>query len=144
MVPTAVVFDLDDTLLASDRARTRALRQMLGPNADLHWARAVAQECWDAYQRGDCSWDEQRRRRWIAVGVPEERAIEIDDQYRAHYEAIRIRPGAKALLTGLKARGARLALLSNSRPSYVEARLREHRLSGLFDLVFQMVPPRRK
>jgi HAD superfamily hydrolase (TIGR01509 family) len=140
----AAVFDLDDTLIASDRARVRKLRSLLGPGVDLRRVRAVAQECWESYQRGECSWDEQRRRRWTGIGVAHERAIEIDDEYRAHYETIRIRPGARSLLAGLKQRGVRLALVSNSQPGYVEPRLREHRLDGIFDFVFQMIPPRRK
>ncbi|MBO0702982.1 MAG: HAD family hydrolase [Candidatus Dormibacteraeota bacterium] len=144
MAPIAAVFDLDDTLIASDRARLRKLRQLLGPGVDLHRVQEVARECWEAYQRGDCTWDEQRRRRWTAIGIPEERALEVDDAYRAHYETIRIRPGARALLTGLKDRDVRLALMSNSQPSYVESRLREHRLGGVFEFVFQMIPPRRK
>jgi HAD superfamily hydrolase (TIGR01509 family) len=144
MPPSAVVFDLDDTLIASDRARIRTLRQLLGPDADLRRAMAVSKECWDSYQRGDCSWDEQRRRRWTAIGIPEERADEIDHEFRAHYDTIRIRPGARALLLGLKHRGVRLAIVSNSQPSYVEARLRQHRLAGIFNHVCQMVPPRRK
>lgn len=141
---SCVVFDLDDTLIASDRARSRKLRELLGPGADLRRVRAVAQECWEAYQRGECSWEQQRRRRWTAIGVPDDRALEVDDEYRAHYETIRIRPGARALVTGLKARAVRLALVSNSQPSYVESRLREHRLGGVFDFVFHMIPPRRK
>jgi HAD superfamily hydrolase (TIGR01509 family) len=140
----AVVFDLDDTLIASERARMRKLGALLGPGADLRRVRAIAEECWAAYQRGDCSWAEQRRRRWTAIGVLESRAVELDDEYRSHYRTIRIRPGARALLTGLKQRGIRLALVSNALPSYVEARLHEHRLEGYFDHVFQMVPPRRK
>jgi len=88
--------------------------------------------------------DEQRRRRWTALGVLESRADELDDEYRSYHRTIRIRPGARALLTGLKRRGARLALVSNAHPSYVEARLQEHRLEGFFDHVFEMVPPRRK
>jgi len=122
----------------------RKLGALLGPGADLRRARAIADECWAAYQRGDCSWDEQRRRRWTALGVLESRADELDDEYRSYHRTIRIRPGARALLTGLKRRGARLALVSNAHPSYVEARLQEHRLEGFFDHVFEMVPPRRK
>jgi FMN phosphatase YigB (HAD superfamily) len=38
----AVVFDLDDTLVASNRARMRKLRELHGPRADLRRARAVA------------------------------------------------------------------------------------------------------
>ena len=68
MPVSAAIFDLDDTLIASDRARMRKLRDLLGPGADLRRARAIAQECWDAYQRGESSWDEQRRRRWTAIG----------------------------------------------------------------------------
>lgn len=123
-------FDLDGTLIASDRARIRKLRELLGPGVKMRDVRAIAQECWEAYQRGECSWDEQRRRRWTGVGVPEERALQVDDDYRRHYETICIRPGARALLRDLKAAGARLALVSNSLPSYVEARLGEHRLGG--------------
>ena len=144
MTPAAAVFDLDDTLIASDRARMRKLRALLGPDADLRRVRAVAQECWDSHQRGECSWDEQRCRRWTAIGVPEERAIAVDDEYRAHYETIRIRPGARDLLARLKRRAVRLGLISNSQPGYVDSRLREHRLGCIVDLVFQMIPPRRK
>src|SRR5215470_6465830 len=102
MLPLAVVFDLDDTLIASDRARIRKLRELLGRGADLRQAMAVAMEWWNAYQRGECSWDEQRRQRWIAIGIPEDKAIAIDDDYRSHYDTIRIRPGARGLLTSLK------------------------------------------
>lgn len=140
----AVVFDLDDTLIASDRARMRKLRELLGPGADLRRARAVAEECFESYQRGEVSWEEQRRRRWTAIGVRDDRAQLVDDDYRRHYESIRIRPGARALLTALRRGGSRLALISNSRPDYVEDRLRQLKLDSAFDHVFEMRPPQRK
>jgi len=80
MAPSAVIFDLDDTLIASDRARTRTLRQLLGPNADFGRTKTVAQECWESYQRGECTWDEQRRRRWTAMGIAEDLALSIVKQ----------------------------------------------------------------
>src|SRR2546423_9650046 len=122
----------------------RKLRELLGPGADLRGARAVAQEYFEAYQRGVYSWEDQRRGRWTAVGVPEDCAHLVDDDYRGHYESIRIRPGARALLTALRRRGLRLALISNSLPAYVEGRLRQLKLDSAFDHIFEMRPPRRK
>lgn len=95
-----IVFDFADTLIASDRARIRELRRLVGPGVDLRQVRQKAQEWYDRYRRGECTWEEQRRARWIAIGVAAEDAAAVDDDYRRHYDSIRLRVGVREMLNG--------------------------------------------
>ena len=138
--PAAVVFDLDDTLLASERARLRTLRRLLGSPALVRRLARVNTESWRRYMAGEQTLEQHRIGRWAAVGIPEDEAAAVDVQYRAHYETIRIRLGARAMLAGLRSRGLRIGLLSNSTRDYVGARLAQVGLAACFDHVAEIQP----
>ncbi len=74
------------------------------------------------------------------MGVADETALAVDDEYRAYYDRIRKRRGATALLAGLKQRGVRVGLLSNNEPLYVSERLRQDGIATVFDVVFEAAP----
>ena len=137
LLPRAVAFDLDDTLLATSAARIRRLRAVTsGTGVGVREALAIGEACFRAYQRGDLTWEEQRVRRWTLIGVPEDQAAGVDEDYRNYYASIRMRRGARSLIKRLRDHGVRLALVSNSEPEYVYARLHQLDLAHAFDYVF--------
>lgn len=104
----------------------------------------VNTESWRRYMAGEQTLEQHHLGRWASVGIPEARARLVDVEYRAHYDKIRVRVGARAMLSGLRSRGLRIGLLSNSTQEYVGERLRQIRLEGFFDHVAEFQPGRHK
>lgn len=129
----AVVLDLDDTLIASERARKRAYAQLEDDGIDPRQATVVNARWFDRYHAGECSLEELRTGRWIELGLSPERAQEVDEQYRHHHTQIRPRRGALRTLQTLHAAGLKLVLLSNAGIDYVRDRVAASRFDGLLD-----------
>ncbi|MFT4293853.1 MAG: HAD family hydrolase [Micropruina sp.] len=120
-----VLLDLDGTLLdhrgAADRAVVAWARQ-LGlsddPDPVARWRRAESQH-YPQFERGECSFQEQRRRRVRAfssalAGVDDERADALFDDYAAHYrQNWQALPGAAELIDRAFANGCRVGVLTN-------------------------------
>ncbi|MHB8571759.1 MAG: HAD family hydrolase [Candidatus Dormibacteria bacterium] len=111
--PATVIFDMDDTLIASAAARRRGRQAALpeGISASLHargeWL------WWRRYSMGECSIEELRLGRWTDVGLSVAEAEQADAIYRRVAGQIRVRPHARALLRELRRRGHRLVVLTN-------------------------------
>lgn len=129
----AVVLDLDDTLIASERARKRAYAELGADGIDPRRATAVNARWFDRYHAGECSLDELRTGRWMELGLTRERALEVDEQYREHHTRIRPRRHATQTLRTLHAAGLKLVLLSNAGIDYVRDRVAASRFDGLLD-----------
>jgi putative hydrolase of the HAD superfamily len=100
----AVLFDLDGTLMDHDGARTAGLAAHVGerlPNArgqelariDGEWRRLEALH-YDEYARGECSFEQQRRRRvrglheWLGLAAPSDADADAwFGGYLTHYRA---------------------------------------------------------
>ena len=132
MVLTTVVLDLDDTLIASARARVRAYKSLRSFGIDPGEAEAINNLWWPRYYRGECSLEELRLGRWVDLGLDPERAAEVDELYRRHHHHIRSRHGARHMLEELSRSGVRLILLSNAGIDYVRERVAALRVDALF------------
>jgi putative hydrolase of the HAD superfamily len=134
----AVVLDLDDTLIASERARRRAYASLGEEGIDPVQASAINARWFDRYHAGECSLDELRTGRWIELGLTPERALEVDERYREHHTQIRPRRDAARVLQTLHGAGLRLILLSNAGIDYVRDRVAassfEPWLDGIVDI----------
>ncbi|HEY8684956.1 MAG TPA: HAD family hydrolase [Chloroflexota bacterium] len=129
----AVVLDLDDTLIASERARKRAYAALGADGIDPRQATVVNARWFDRYHAGECSLEELRTGRWIELGLSPERALQVDEQYRDHHTHIRPRRDALRTLQTLRAAGLKLVLLSNAGIDYVRDRVAASRFDGLLD-----------
>jgi putative hydrolase of the HAD superfamily len=127
----AVVLDLDDTLIASERARKRAYAALGADGIDPRQATVVNARWFDRYHAGECSLEELRTGRWIELGLTPERALEVDEQYRNHHTQIRPRRDALRTLRALHEAGLKLVLLSNAGIDYVRDRVAASSFDGL-------------
>jgi len=135
---STVVFDLDDTLIASGRARQRAIRALCDVGIDPREAEAANERWWDRYYRGECSLEQVRQNRWTDLGLSSQQAVEVDARFRAHHQNIRARRGARHLLERLREANLKLVLLSNAGIDYVRDRVAAlgvaHLLDGIVDM----------
>ncbi len=131
----AVVFDLDDTLLAATRARIRANRILreLGIHP-LRW-RAVGDGWWRRYVQGEITSQELRHGRWLAVGLEGDAAVAADRAWRAVAFDCEFRIGARRLLREVHAAGLRTAILTNGTIDPQRLKIEKHGLAELVDLV---------
>jgi HAD superfamily hydrolase (TIGR01509 family) len=129
----AVVLDLDDTLIASQRARRRAYATLEADGIDPRQASAVNARWFDRYHAGECSLEELRTGRWVELGLSPERAREVDELYRDHHTRIRPRRDAVRILRTLREAGLKLVLLSNAGIDYVRDRVAASSFDGLLD-----------
>ena len=131
----AVVFDLDDTLLAATRARVRSNRFLreLGIHP-LTW-RAVGDRWWERYVEGEISSEELRHGRWLALGLEGEAAVAADTAWRAVAFDLEFRTGARKLLREVRGAGLRTAILTNGTIDPQRRKIEKHGLAALVDLV---------
>ncbi|MCK9868747.1 HAD family hydrolase [Nocardiopsis dassonvillei] len=148
-VPTAICFDLDDTLiddLAASSTGLRAVMDRLG-HPDFGAARSL----WDvqteisfgSYLRGRLSLEQQRRERIRALAVQAGHADladqHCDELYRiyleAHRSAWQVFPDAIPSLNALASAGYRLAVVTNGIESLQHAKLQSMELAPYFHAV---------
>ena len=128
-----VVVDLDDTLLASARARLRALKAM--PNLGIEPRRFAAADrrWWKVFETGGCTIEELRVGRWRDCGLTGEAATLADTAYRSTVNSsVRQRRGARRFLLALREAGIRTVILTNGIGPMQRSKLDE---SGLMPLV---------
>ena len=147
--PTAICFDLDDTLIddaAASSAGLRALMERIG-HPDFGAARVL----WDvqteisfgAYLRGDLSLEGQRRERVRALAVQAGHSgiadQHCDELYRlyldAHRSAWQLFPDTIPALSALASAGYRLAVLTNGLEALQHAKLQALELTPYFQAV---------
>jgi putative hydrolase of the HAD superfamily len=136
----AVLFDFYDTLAclepeAADSLRRRAA-QVLGLPPEVYfkaWRRHI-----DAFMRGEIDSTETMVRRVLAdlgrEATPEALAEAVRLEELARQQAVRLYPGAGAVLRSLRQRGYRLGLVSNVSP-LAAGPLDRLGLRGYFDAV---------
>lgn len=131
----AVVFDLDDTLLAATRARLRANRVLreLGIHP-LRW-RKVGDVWWRRYVQGEITSEELRHGRWTALGLEGAAAVAADGAWRAVAFDSEFRSGARRLLREVREAGVRTAILTNGTVDPQRRKIEKHGLAALVDLV---------
>lgn len=128
-----VVVDLDDTLLASARARLRALRAMPSLGIEPRSFAAADRRWWKVFETGGCSIEELRAGRWRDCGLNGEAALAADNAYRATVtRGLRHRMGARRFLLALRQSGIRTVILTNGTGPMQHTKLDE---SGLVPLV---------
>lgn len=147
--PTALCFDLDDTLIDDVTASSAGLRtvmERLG-HPDFGAARAL----WDsqseislgAYLRGHLSLEEQRRERIRALAVQaghndlaDQHCDELYHLYLdTHRSAWQVYPDTHATLATLRQAGYRLAVVTNGIEAIQHAKLQAMELGGYFHAV---------
>jgi putative hydrolase of the HAD superfamily len=129
----AVVVDLDDTLIASARARRRARGLLREFGVDPRCFAAADRRWWRIFQAGGCSIEELRVGRLADCGVTGAAAIRASAAYRAAANSVRLRLGARALLRSLRLAGLRTVILTNGTVDPQRTKLDEARLAELVD-----------
>jgi HAD superfamily hydrolase (TIGR01509 family) len=129
----AAVMDLDDTLLATGRARLRALHLIRAWGIDPRRFRAADDEWWRRYRNRECSLEEMWVGRWIELGIPAGKALELDRAYRAAKGSANLRSGAAWLLRSLRDAGVRIAILSNGASEPQRLKISQTGLDRLVD-----------
>jgi hypothetical protein len=95
MTIETVVFGLDDTLVAAERAYARALSVLADYHIDPTTFLAAHRRLWARYQRGDCTIEELYQGRMRDAGLTGTAAAIAHDRVTSAAAAIRWRPGAR-------------------------------------------------
>jgi putative hydrolase of the HAD superfamily len=147
--PRAILFDLDDTLVSAYSRPTAAWLAVasefapelapLTPDQATQTITAHAREFWDDPDRHRI-WRQRlvdARREVVAGALPDlaaESAIRLADRFTAYRESlIHLFPGALETLDALKARGVRLALVTNGAAASQRPKVERFDLGRRFD-----------
>ncbi len=136
----SVLFDLDGTLVATDRfwvqaARTGARRafEELGIERDMPtraaWLSVIGHSLADGFERLFGDLDEPVWRRILAACEEEEAALLAAG-------GAALMPGARSTLTEISVQGARIGIASNCAQSYLDHMLRELDLASFSDAAY--------
>ena len=131
----ALVFDLDDTLLATARARVRANRVLRGAGVDPNRMQAVADRWRERYVGGEISRSELRRSIWAELGFDEPAGVAVDAAWRRILFDPNLRTGVRALLVSARRAGLRTAILTNGTVERQGKKVARHGLAELVDVV---------
>jgi putative hydrolase of the HAD superfamily len=137
-VPAAVLFDLYDTIVASDWSRwTRVNAELIGVNADIV-ERAYAETRRSRNTGAYPDVESETRAVLEAMGILDPPTDLVRSVATAQFEfqrdAIVLEPEVVAVVTELRARGVRTALVSNCSHHTVET-VERLRLPDLFDAI---------
>ncbi len=124
--------DLDDTLIASARARRRGRRELVAFGIDPRRFAAAERRWWKEFEELRCNLTEMRLGRFQDVGLAPSEAAEADLAYRAVASAVKRRRGARRFLQDARMRGLRTVILTNGTINPQRAKIEE---AGLVDLV---------
>lgn len=128
----SLVIDLDDTLLASARARRRGRRTLAGLGIDPRRFAAAERHWWKEFEELRCTRDEMRLGRFLDFGLNHAQAAAADASYRAIATSINLRRGAGRFLREARRRGLRTVILTNGS---ADPQLRKIEAAGLTQLV---------
>ena len=137
------VFDAYGTLFNLHAAAERH-RQAIGPNwqqLSQTWRTKHLEYTWvhSLSGRPATFWDlAQRSLDYALVSVGVAVSAEIRDKLLAAYRTMDAYPEVAEVLAALKARGARLAILSNGDPDMLDDAVRAAKLEGLLDAVLSV------
>lgn len=131
----AVVFDLDDTLVALHAAKRRAYDWIASQGVDTKRMREAEARLWRAFADGKVSYQELRRERWEACGIPWSRAQQMDVEFLRLSNGVYCRPGARGVLHELRQQGLKLAVLTNANSTTQRGKLERCRLNEYMDAV---------
>ncbi|MFI6576011.1 HAD family hydrolase [Nocardiopsis sp. NPDC050513] len=147
--PTAICFDLDDTLIDDNAASSTGLRAVMDRLG--HPDFAAARTLWDvqteisfgAYLRGGLSLEQQRRQRIRALAVQAGHADiadqHCDELYRLYLDAHRsgwqVFPDTFPALNALASAGYRLAVVTNGVEALQHAKMQALELTPYFHTV---------
>lgn len=137
------VFDAYGTLFNLHAAAERH-RQAIGPNwqqLSQTWRTKHLEYTWvhSLSRRPATFWElAQRSLDYALVSVGVAVSAEIRDKLLAAYRTMDAYPEVAEVLAALKARGARLAILSNGDPDMLDDAVRAAKLDGLLDMVLSV------
>ena len=149
--PVTVLFDLDDTLFAHRRAvalgitaylvGARGVEIVRDDEAEAERWRALEEKHYHRYLAGELSFQGQRRARAREFTAPYGHDLELDtaadswfDGYREQYEAAwMLHDDAASCLTGLRANGARLGIITNGELAFQREKIERVGLTLLVD-----------
>lgn len=131
----AVIFDLDDTLVALEAAKTRAFSYAASHGFDLNIMKKVELNLWRQFAQGEVSYEELSVRRWTDLGATYEQALQLNPEFRDLCNAVYCRPGARKVLQTLREKGYKLGLLSNATSKYQRIKLASTKLEYHLDAV---------
>jgi len=153
-LPKAILFDMDDTILAYSQNIDHSWRAVgerfaerfpaLSPETVVKAIKASSSEYWSDGERhrvGRLNMDITRQkivaRALAGLGIDDSSlALEMALAYAVHREdAIIPFPGALETLQELRKRDVRLALLTNGSATIQRRRIEKHALSSYFDLI---------
>ncbi|WP_028649562.1 HAD family hydrolase [Nocardiopsis sp. CNT312] len=147
--PTAICFDLDDTLIDDSAASSTGLRAVMERigHPDFSAARTLwevqTEISFGTYLRGKISLEQQRRERIRALAVQAGRSDLVDQQcddlYRLYLDAHRsgwqVFPDTHRALNALASAGYRLAVVTNGVESLQHAKMQALELTPYFHAV---------
>jgi putative hydrolase of the HAD superfamily len=119
----AAVFDLDDTIVIARSAWQRALATTAAAGVDKRAFRRASRRWAALYRQGTCTLDEGRIGRWLDCGLDRSAAEQAQRAFFKENAAVRLRPGARTLLSVLRRRGLRIGLLTNGPGDLQRAKL---------------------
>ena len=132
----SLVLDLDDTLVASARARQRGRRVLARRGIAPRAFASAERRWWKVFEDRQCTVEEMRAGRWQDFGLSREEALMADAEYRAIAGLVHLRRGATSLIKGARAAGLGTAILTNGT---AEPQLRKIAAVGLDRLVDAVV-----
>ena len=151
--PIAVLFDLDDTLIAFDAVSEQAWQQVIATHAVRTNVNATALRS-AINEHSTWYWSDPERHRIGRHSLPQTRrtlvqqalqklghddaavAHAIADDYTAlRTELIHLLPGTEALLTGLQQRGVRMGLVTNGTTEEQRHKIERFALAPYFEFI---------
>lgn len=127
--------DFDDTLAATRKARLRGLRLLRELGVDTDRFAAIDAGCWERFARGETTYPELIRARWLEYGLKGDQAERLDSIYRGCLDSVNPHSGAHRLLKLLSARGYRLVILTNGSSANQRQRIARTGLDRLVETV---------
>jgi putative hydrolase of the HAD superfamily len=129
------VIDLDDTLVATTRARRRAGSVVRAEGIDPRAFAQADRRWWRRLRQGECSREEMWVGRWRDFGLDAEAAQKADQRYRQASGEVNRRRGAGRLLAGLRTAGMKTVILSDGDSTIQREKIARTRLEPLVDAV---------
>ena len=108
------VFDLDDTLFATERAERRARKSLRSLGIEPHAFATADKRWWNRFEAHECTLAEFRHGRFLDCGLHPEQVTQADDSYRVIANSISFRVGAARILQTFECSGFQTVILTNA------------------------------